>query len=87
LYAGSHERVVTSTVTRRGQTVMPAELRRRYRVGMGTRLEWIDTGQDLRVIPLPADIIGTLRGVSKGEQLGEKLRQARTRDRRNEKRR
>jgi AbrB family looped-hinge helix DNA binding protein len=74
-----------STVTSRGQTVVPAQLRRRYRIDAGTPLEWIDTGEGIRVTPLPADIVGALRGISRGEKLNEKLRHARARDRQSEK--
>ena len=76
-----------STVSRRGQTVVPAQLRRRHRIETGTALEWIDTGEDIRVIPLPSDIVGTLRGIAKGEQLGAKLLRARERERNRERRR
>ncbi len=70
-----------STVSSRGQTVMPAELRRRYGVSCGTALEWIDTGHGIQVIPLPADIIGALRGSGKGRDLVSKLLSDRRRDR------
>lgn len=76
-----------STITRRGQTVMPAELRRRYAVEAGTALEWIDTGRDIRVVPLPADIVGALRGSAKGQKLVSKLLKARQKDQQLEKRR
>jgi bifunctional DNA-binding transcriptional regulator/antitoxin component of YhaV-PrlF toxin-antitoxin module len=76
-----------STVTSRGQTVVPAELRRRYAVEAGTALEWIDTGYEIRVIPLPADIVGALRGSAKGRKLVAKLLKARQKDRLLEKRR
>lgn len=76
-----------STVTSRGQTVMPAELRRRYGVEAGTALEWIDTGHGIHVVPLPADVIGALRGSTKGEKLVAKLLKARAKDRELEKRR
>lgn len=76
-----------TTVTSRGQTVVPAELRRKYRVSAGTSLEWIDTSEGIRVVPLPADIIGALRGISKGEKLLEKLLRAREKDRQRESRR
>jgi bifunctional DNA-binding transcriptional regulator/antitoxin component of YhaV-PrlF toxin-antitoxin module len=76
-----------STVTSRGQTVVPAELRRRYAVEAGTALEWIDTGHDIRVIPLPADVVGALRGSAKGQKLVSKLLKARQKDRLLEKRR
>ncbi len=76
-----------SIVTSRGQTVMPAELRRRYGVEAGTALEWIDTGHGICVVPLPADLIGALRGSSKGEKLREKLLRSRAKDRQRENRR
>ena len=76
-----------TTVTSCGQTVVPAELRRKYRVSAGTALEWIDTGEGIRVVPLPADIIGALRGLTRSEKLGEKLLRARARDRQRESRR
>ena len=76
-----------STVTSRGQTVVPAELRRRYGVEAGTALEWIDTGHGIQVVPLPADIIGALRGSARGEKLVAKLLKARAKDRELEKRR
>ena len=76
-----------STVTSRGQTVVPAELRRRYRIEAGTPLEWIDTGEGIRVMPLPRDIVGALRGLSRGEKLNEKLRRSRAKARQSEKRR
>jgi bifunctional DNA-binding transcriptional regulator/antitoxin component of YhaV-PrlF toxin-antitoxin module len=70
-----------STVTSRGQTVVPAELRRRYAVEAGTTLEWVDTGHDIRVIPLPADIIAALRGSARRQKLVSKLLKARQKDR------
>ena len=64
-------------VTRRGQTVVPVELRRRYGVTAGTQIEWIDTGSGLKVIPIPADPVAALRGIGRGELLVEKLLEAR----------
>jgi AbrB family looped-hinge helix DNA binding protein len=69
-----------TTVTKRGQTVIPAELRRKYQINQGTTLEWIDTGMEIRVVPLPEDLIGALRGSAKGERLTEKLLKARKED-------
>ena len=40
-----------TTVTRRGQTVIPAKLRGRYHMDEGTQIEWLDTGVGLKVIP------------------------------------
>ena len=73
-----------STVTRRGQTVIPAKLRRLYQLEEGSQIEWIDTGSGLKVIPVPADPIAALRGSGRGEGLTERLLAERGRDRERE---
>jgi bifunctional DNA-binding transcriptional regulator/antitoxin component of YhaV-PrlF toxin-antitoxin module len=60
-----------TTVTSRGQTVVPAKIRRDHAIQPETLLEWIDDGLTIRVVPLPADSIGAAIGSTKG--LGEKL--------------
>jgi AbrB family looped-hinge helix DNA binding protein len=75
-----------TTVTKRGQTVIPAELRRKYRIDEGAILEWVDTGMEIRVIPMPQDLIQALRGSAKGEKLTEKLLRTRREDKIREKR-
>jgi AbrB family looped-hinge helix DNA binding protein len=70
-----------TTVTQRGQTVIPAELRRRYRIEEGSEIEWIDTGTGLKVIPIPANPVEALYGIGKGEGLLAKLLAERRRDR------
>jgi AbrB family looped-hinge helix DNA binding protein len=72
---------VNTTVTIRGQTVVPSELRKRYKIVPGDRLLWIDDGSSIRVVPVPADPIEALRGVGKGEGLSERLLEERARDR------
>lgn len=56
-------------VTQRGQTVVPAALRARYGIEEGDRLEWIDDGEVIKVIRVPADSITALRGTARGEDL------------------
>ena len=60
-------------VTKRGQTVIPAAIRRRHHILDGARLVWIDDGQTIRVVPVPADPIAALEGSAKGEQLVVRL--------------
>ena len=62
-----------TTVTTRGQTVVPAEIRRRYGIEEGSRLEWVDDGQVIRVIPVPADPVEALYGSARGEGLYDRL--------------
>ena len=72
---------VNTTVTVRGQTVVPSEIRKRYKIDPGDRLLWIDDGSSIRVVPVPADPIKALRGVGRGEGLSERLLEERARDR------
>ena len=57
---------MTSTMTVRGQTAIPAVIRKKYHMTEHTRLEWIDDGHSLTVVPVPADPIAALRGSKKG---------------------
>jgi len=61
---------------------VPALIRERYNIQDGDYLEWIDDGQVIKVIPIPADPIKALRGSAKGEHLTEKLLTSRQEDRR-----
>lgn len=68
-----------TTVTERGQTVVPAAIRRSHAIETRSRLEWIDDGRSIRVVPIPADPIAAAQGSSKG--LGNKLREVRALER------
>jgi AbrB family looped-hinge helix DNA binding protein len=70
-----------TSVTRRGQTVIPAPIRKRYHIQEGDRLVWLDDGQTIRVVPIPADSIRALRGSGRGERLLEQLLATRNEDR------
>ncbi len=69
-----------TTVTKRAQTIIPASLRKRYGIKVGDFLEWIDDGQVIQVIPIPADPIRALRGSARGEKLLEQLLESRRKD-------
>jgi AbrB family looped-hinge helix DNA binding protein len=68
-----------TTVTERGQTVVPAKIRRDHGIAPQTRLEWIDDGHTIRVVPVPADPIRAAKGISTG--LGRRLLEERARER------
>ncbi len=70
-----------TTITQRGQTVIPAELRRRYGLEEGDQVEWLDTGAGFKVIPVPGDPIAALRGMGRGEGLLDRLLAERRHDR------
>ena len=62
-----------TAVTKRGQTVIPAAIRRKYGIDKDTFLQWVDTGEGVKIEPIPKDVISALRGNGKGEKLTEKL--------------
>ena len=41
---------MTSTVTAKGQTVVPKKLRERFRIKSGTTLDWQEEGDSIRVV-------------------------------------
>ncbi len=73
-----------SAVTRRGQTVIPAPIRKRYHIEHGDRLVWLDEGGVIRVVPVAADPVAGLRGAVKGGGLLDALLESRRRDRERE---
>jgi AbrB family looped-hinge helix DNA binding protein len=73
-----------TSVTKRGQTVIPAQIRKRYGIREGDSLVWIDDGDTIRVVPVAHDPISALRGAGRGERLVERLIAAREEDRRHE---
>jgi bifunctional DNA-binding transcriptional regulator/antitoxin component of YhaV-PrlF toxin-antitoxin module len=75
---------VQTAVTKRGQTVIPASLRKRYQIDESTRLVWIDDGEIIRVIPIPGDLVEALRGRGRGEKLFEKIQADRREEMQNE---
>ncbi|MGA8830942.1 MAG: AbrB/MazE/SpoVT family DNA-binding domain-containing protein [Desulfomonilaceae bacterium] len=70
-----------TAVTKRGQTVIPAAIRKRYQIGVGAHLVWLDDGETIRVVPVSNDPIGSLRGRGRGKKLTERLLEERKKDR------
>ena len=73
-----------TTLTERGQTSVPASLRKKYGLGPHARLVWIDTGTGIHVVPMPKDPIKGFRGLFKGLDLVEDLLKDRQQERRRE---
>lgn len=55
-----------STITARGQTVIPAEIRRRFHLTPSDRLEWVIDAEGIRVVPVRGNPVEAFRGQGKG---------------------
>lgn len=55
-----------STLTSRGQTVVPAEIRRQFGLTPADGLEWLVEGTAIRVVPVRRDAVAAFRGQGKG---------------------
>ncbi|MFM7361333.1 MAG: AbrB/MazE/SpoVT family DNA-binding domain-containing protein [Cyanobium sp.] len=67
-----------STITARGQTVVPAPIRERFGLGPSTRLEWIvDSDGSIRVVPVALDPIEAFRGSGSGGSTARLLEERR----------
>ena len=73
-----------TSVTKRGQTEIPATIRSRYDIKPGDQLVWVDDGTTIKIVPVPADPVRALRGCGRSEQLLRRLMHTRREDRRRE---
>lgn len=73
-----------TTVSSRGQTAVPAEVRKRFNLKEHSRLEWIIEGDVITLLPIPPDPVRAFRGSLRGKYGGQALIKERTRERRRE---
>lgn len=62
-----------STITERGQTVIPAAIRRQFHLSPSDRLEWVLDNGTIRVVPVRANPVEAFRGQGKGGSTGRLL--------------
>ncbi len=55
-----------STITERGQTVIPAAIRRQFHLNPADRLEWVSDKGTIRVVPVRANPVDAFRGQGLG---------------------
>ncbi|MFZ1983350.1 MAG: AbrB/MazE/SpoVT family DNA-binding domain-containing protein [Desulfatitalea sp.] len=64
-----------STITARGQTVIPAAIRRKFQLTVADRIEWIVEGNHIRVVPVRENPIEAFRGQGAGGAVKRLLRE------------
>ena len=62
-----------STITARGQTVIPAQIRKYFHLSPSDRLEWLIDNDGIRVVPVKGDPIRAFRGQGKGDSVSRLL--------------
>ena len=67
-------------VSTKGQLVIPAELRRKYGIKPGTRVEIIDRGDHIVLQPITEEYVRKLRGSLKGGNALRVLEEERRKD-------
>ena len=60
-------KIQLSTVTTKGQLVIPSKLRRKYAIREGTQVAFVEEENRLVLQPLTAEFVRGLRGSLKGE--------------------
>ncbi len=53
---------MVTTLSERGQTAIPARIRRRFRLKAHQQLEWAEDGKVIYVLPVAKDPISAFRG-------------------------
>jgi len=71
---------MSTYVSTKGQLVIPAELRRKYGIKPGTRVEVIDRGDQIILQPITEEYVRKLRGSLKGGNALRVLEEERRKD-------
>jgi len=66
--------------TVKGQIVIPAKLRRKYRIKAGTKINVIDTGEAILLKPVTEESLKQLQGRLKGKGVLKSLLEERLKD-------
>lgn len=68
---------MTVTVSSKGQMVIPTQIRKKYNIHPQTKIEIIDKGKEIVIIPLPKNPIAHSRGILTGISLEDLIKSRR----------
>ncbi len=57
-----------TTMTSKGQIVIPSNLRRKYGLKEGVRIQILDNGEQIVLRPITPQYVRSLRGILKGDK-------------------
>lgn len=69
-----------TTVTERGQTSIPVQIRKRYNLKANVKLIWLDFGEMICIMPAQDDPVKALRGIFKERGLTKLMLEERRRE-------
>jgi AbrB family looped-hinge helix DNA binding protein len=67
-------------VSRKGQVVIPREVRDRFGIKPGAKVEFVTAGGSIRLVPVPDDPIAAARGFLKGGPTLSQMRKEKRRE-------
>jgi AbrB family looped-hinge helix DNA binding protein len=73
-----------TTLTERGQTAVPAKIRKKFHLDAQSKIEWVVEGNIIKVIPIPKDPVKAFEGALKGNLDFKKFIADRQKERREE---
>lgn len=56
---------MTYKVSSRGQLVIPSRFRSKHKIKLNSKVEWIDKGEVITLVPIPDNVITSSRGILK----------------------
>lgn len=68
---------MTVTVSARGQMVIPASIRKRYGIRQETKVELLDLGKEVVIVPIIEKSMYKSRGILKGVSTNDLIRERR----------
>jgi len=74
---------MTTTLSERGQTAVPAAIRAKFGLRPGQKIEWADDGKVIHLLPVPEDPVKGFRGSLK-RNLNRPLMKYRKKERKRE---
>lgn len=73
-----------TTLTKRGQTAVPAKIRKKFHLDAESKIEWIIEGNAIRIIPIPQNPVKAFEGILKGKLTIKRFIEDRQRERKHE---